>query len=106
MNKTEQETPFSEKNIKFRPHIVYIQGVSKLDRQTLAPDRLPSLKHILLRNPWAATLCFSARGTLQAGIKGNGSDIKGGREISSIPFNSRRGRLKGPKNLTYIQYGV
>ena len=24
MNKTEQETPFSEKTIKFKPHIVYI----------------------------------------------------------------------------------
>ena len=24
MNKTEQETPFSKKSIKFRPHIVYI----------------------------------------------------------------------------------
>ena len=24
MNKTEQETPFFEKSIKFRPHIVYI----------------------------------------------------------------------------------
>ena len=23
VNKTEQETPFSEKTIKFRPHIVY-----------------------------------------------------------------------------------
>ena len=26
MNKTEQETPFSEETIKFRPHIVYIWG--------------------------------------------------------------------------------
>ena len=41
-----------------------IQGVSKLDRQTLGTERYPSLKHILLRNLWAATLRFSARGTL------------------------------------------
>ena len=28
MNKTEQETPFSENTIKFRSHIVYIQGAN------------------------------------------------------------------------------
>ena len=50
---------------------IYIQVVSKLDRQPLGPDRLPSLKHILLRNSWAATLSFSARGTLEEGIEGN-----------------------------------
>ena len=30
MNKREQETPFPEKNIEFRPHIVYIQGDEKI----------------------------------------------------------------------------